>query len=445
MRFVVDLIWLLFGLLASPWLLYRAVVTGGWRRLPARLGSEVSSPAPAGIWLHGASVGEVTLLRPLVARLERELPHLPLTISAVTSTGAAAAHKLWPQHHVVLLPLDLSFIVRRVMGRMAPRMIVIVEADFWPNFLLAADARRIPVVVVNARVSERSARRLLRTRVVPGVLRRTAMIAAQNETFRQRFVSLGIPVRQTLVTGNMKYDQVATSAEPGRDGLRMSLGYARDELILIGGSLHAGEDEVVLEAFRNLRRVQPVRLILVPRYPVEAAAIAARIAATGDSVTLRSQPGGAAPPDVLVVDTLGELAGLYALADIAFVGGSLYFRGGNKGGHNLMEPAVAGLPVLFGPHHYSFRDTVADLLAAGGGMQVHDSVELTQALVALGTDPERRRAVGAAARRVVTDGQGATQRNFELLRELLVEPGDGLRPQGFDITMLRTTPGTDTG
>ncbi len=447
MRFVVDLAWLLIALVTSPWWLYRLVKTGEWRHLQARFGRRPPPAGPSGIWLHGSSVGEITLLRPLIAVLEREMPDVPLTISAFTSTGVAAARKAWPHHNVMVLPFDFSFTVRRAFDRIAPGLIVIAESDFWPNLLLAAESRSVPVVVVNARVSERSARRLAMTRIVPRVLRRNAVLLTQNAEFRERFLGLGIPAQRVAATGNMKYDQTVPVRDATRDGLRAALGYSDDDLVVIGGSLHHGEDAVVLEAFRAVQAQHPnLRLIIVPRYPADADRVVAGVRSHNIPAVLRSEldAGQSAPPGwVLIVDTLGELARMYTLADIAFVGGSLFYRGSNKGGHNFMEPAVAGIPVLFGPWNYSFRDTVADLLAAGGALEVRDADTLAGALTMLAADAEKRRAMGAAAKQVVLRGQGATRRNFEVISEQLAEPGERLPLKGFDSTMPRTAPGTD--
>jgi 3-deoxy-D-manno-octulosonic-acid transferase len=449
MRFIVDLAWLLIALVTSPWWLYRLCRTGEWRHFIARFQSRHATAGPGCVWLHGSSVGEVTLLRPLVALLEREMPQVPLTISAFTPTGVAAARKAWPHHHVIVLPFDFSFTVRRALNRIAPRLIVIAESDFWPNLLLAAASRAVPVVVVNARVSERSARRLALTRIVPGALRRTALLLVQNAEFRDRFVHLDVPAQRVVVTGNMKYDQTVPVRDVMRGELRAGLGYCDDDLVVIGGSLHQGEDEIVLQAFREVQARQPnLCLIIVPRYPAEADQLATTVRSRELPVVLSSEldAGLTAPPGrsgVLIVDTLGELARMYALADIAFVGGSLYFRGRNKGGHNVMEPAVAGIPVLFGPWNYSFRDTVADLVSAGGGMEVADADALAVALATLAEDGNRRRAMGAAAKQTVLRGQGATRRNFELISQLLSGAGDRLPLKGFDSTMPRAAPGTD--
>jgi 3-deoxy-D-manno-octulosonic-acid transferase len=451
MRFLLDLLYMLLAVAASPWLVWRLIDSGEWRHVGARLAPRLGDRLSDSIWLHGASVGEVNLLRPMVIGLEREYPDLPLVISAVTATGVAAARSAWPQHRVVMLPFDLSFLMRRALKRFAPRLLVIVESEFWPNLLLAAEARSVPVAVVNARVSPRSARFYRRSRIIPARLRQVAVIGTQNAGFRERFVSLGVAADRVFVTGNMKYDLAPSVAAAGADQLRAALGYAADDVVIIGGSLHEGEDEALLAAFDHVSAsVTTAALIIVPRYPVTARSIEARVRERGRTAVLKSAidaqrsavPGRGA---VLIVDTLGELGRLYAVADIAFVGGSLFYRGSNKGGHNLMEPAVVGVPVLFGPWNFSFRDTVADLLAADAAVMVRDANELATAIASLATDSAARSALGARARGVVLAGRGATERNLVLLRALLTAPGERLPASGFDSTMPRATGSADGG
>jgi len=268
-------------------------------------------------------------------------------------------------------------------------------------------------------------------------LRRVALVAAQTHGHAERFAALRVPRDRITVRGNMKYDLTADSGDSTlRADLRRHLGFADEDVVVIGGSLHPREDVDLLTAFGTLAALaRPVRLIIVPRYPDQASVVAENVRAAGlqpvaksvldmhPDVTLEGRP-------VVIGDTIGELRALYAAADIAFVGGSLYFRGSNKGGHNLMEPAILGLPVLFGPHHFSFRETVADLLAADGGIEVRDRDELGATLRELVASDARRATLGARARRVVLEGRGAAARNFELLAGLLSDeqscsaPGD---------------------
>jgi 3-deoxy-D-manno-octulosonic-acid transferase len=422
MRLVLDLVFLLGLLLTSPWLIYRAVRNNGWRDLPQRLGF-IALPA-VNVWLHGSSVGEVRLIEPLVRLLERE--GLSLAISSHTVTGVSAAGLTYPQHVVFRFPLDFSFVQRRLMARLDPDLVVIAESDLWPNHLLAAEGLGVGVAVVNAKLSERSLRLHRWTRIMPRLLRRVALVAAQTEAHADRFRLLGVPAENIAVTGNMKYDLTSDPGEPAaRAKFRNELGFGDQPCIVIGGSLHPGEDEDLLAAFGHAAGPgHNARLVLVPRYPDQAPAVIDNVGKAGLTAVARSALAGDASRrlrvgEVVVVDTLGELRQFYSAADIAFVGGSLYYRGSNKGGHNLMEPAILGLPVLFGPHNFSFRETVADLLAAGGGIMVHDRAELGAALAALVASRTRRAEIGRRARQVVIAGQGASERNLALLKPIL--------------------------
>ena len=420
MGLILDFGYLLGVLAAMPWFLYRITVRGDWRSIPRRLGFGQPPPARGSIWLHGSSAGEISLLRPLIRRLSAEYPAAPIVISAYSSTGFAAARKMYPDARVIFFPLDLSFIVRRFLRRYDPRLVVIVESDFWPNFLRATHARAVPVTVINGKMSERSYRIHARIRLVPRLLRSMPLIAVQSEDHASRFQRLGVAAARVAVTGNMKYDLTVSDESP-LDDSRRALNYRPDDVVIIGGSLRDGENGVLAECYRSLAQVHPrVGLVMVPRYPTEAARIQADLEAKAMNVVRKSEvdAGRANAPGcggVLLVDSVGELRALYGSADIAYVGGSLFDRGSSRGGHNVIEPAILGVPVLFGPHHFSFRDTVDDLLAAEAGIRVANAVELREALELLLADGERRRRMGRRAREVILRRQGATGRNYDLL------------------------------
>lgn len=449
MSVLLDLAYLIGIVLGSPWIVYRLYVTGDWRSVPRRLGFGLGTPIRRCIWLHGSSAGEVGVLKPLIARLERDMPATELVVSAYTSTGLAAARAAYPLHRAVPFPLDFSFVVKRFLNCFDPCLIVIVESEFWPNLLAEARRRNIPAVVLNGKISSRSYRIHSRTAVVPRALRGLTLIAAQSEEHAKRFRALGVPDERVPVTGNMKYDLAPASGDPAaRQVLRESLGYRPDETVLIGGSLHRGEDEALLDACRALDSDEQVSLILVPRYPADAARVRQHAEARGWRADLKTavDRGDAEAPGrggVLVVDTVGELRELYGVADIAFVGGSLSYRGANKGGHNLMEPAVLGVPVLFGPYNYSFSETADDLVRGDAGIIVSDAAELATHLRSLVRNPDRRRAMGERAKEVVLRGQGATQSNYELIGALLAGERGELQGTAVSRTMPRTATDPD--
>ena len=420
MGLILDFGYLLGVLAAMPWLLYRVTVRGDWRSIPRRLGFAQPPPARGSIWLHGSSAGEISLLRPLIRRLSAEFPAAPMVISAYSSTGFAAAQKNYPDARVIYFPADLSCLVRRFLRRYDPRLVVIVESDFWPNFLLATHARGVPVMVINGKMSERTCRIHARTRLVPHLLRKMPLIAVQSDGHASRFLRLGVPESSIAVTGNMKYDLPASAGPPSTDS-RRALNFTPRDVVVIGGSLRHGENRAMAACYRSLVRDHPrLGLVMVPRYPTDAARVRSELEAWDLEVVLKSDidAGRANAPGcdgVLVVDTVGELRSLYGAADIAFVGGSLFARGSNKGGHNVIEPAIKGVPVLFGPHQFSFRDTVDSLLEAEAGIEVGDAAELRKALERLVSDQPLRRRMGRRAREVILRRQGATERNFERL------------------------------
>jgi len=425
MRFLFDFVYLLACIVLSPWLLYR-LCAAGRRDFALRFGAGLRDGPPSCIWLHGSSAGEVAVLRPLVARLERDHPGTPLLISAFTATGLATARKLYPRHRVVPLPVDLSFVVARYLRCFNPRLLVVAESEFWPNLISLVHARGVPAALVNGKMSAKSFRVHARTRLVSGVLAKFSVLAVQTEEHAQRFLALGVPPARLHVTGNMKYDLTPPAASgSSAHELRAALRYGHGDVVIIGGSLHDREDEALLDAYVAARAAcAEAALVIVPRYPADTDTVEQRARARGFAVTRKTAvDAGTAPAPgrdgVLLVDTVGELSRLYAVADLAFVGGSLFFRGANKGGHNLMEPAVLGVPVLFGPYNFSFKETVEDLLAADAGRLVHDAAELKAAVVGLVGDHDARRALGSRAQRVTEAGRGATARNYALLVELL--------------------------
>jgi 3-deoxy-D-manno-octulosonic-acid transferase len=445
MRVLLDLIYLIFLVLASPWILYRLFATGDWRSLPMRFGARLGAPAETCIWLHGSSAGEVSLLKPIVAFLERDQPHVPIVISAYTSSGLQVARRTFPAHRVIAFPIDFSFVVRRSLRKFNPALVVIVESEFWPNFLLALRDLCIPAVVLNGKMSAKTHAIHARTRFMSRVLNSLQFLAVQQEEHAERFRSLGVAAERIEVTGNMKYDLAGNPPERRSGSLRRQLAYRDDDIVVIGGSLHEGEDRMLLDALDGLAETaQGLCMILVPRYPADAGKVKQRVQRHGHRAVLKTEIDSGAQAAsgakaVLIVDTVGQLGDLYGVADIAFVGGSLFFRGANKGGHNLMEPAILGLPVLFGPYNFSFKETVDALLKADAGLLVHDKAELESALHRLIGDPGARTALGARARTVILNGQGATQRNYELICGLLSRASSRLQPKAQPRTMPPAT------
>jgi 3-deoxy-D-manno-octulosonic-acid transferase len=421
MPYLLDALYLAGLLVLSPWLLYKALTTGKYRRglWPKLTGSAalLSGASRPVAWFHGVSVGEVHLLRPVIAAFRRRFPDWECVVSSTTDTGLDEARKRFADLHIFAWPFDFSWAVRRALSRVKPALVVLAEGELWPNFLLVAKAHAVPVAVINGRMSPRSCRRY---RLVAALVRRlfagVDLIAAQTEEYAAGFRALGAVPGRVHVTGSVKYDGVRTDrGNPDTQALARLLGVGPCDLVWVAGSTQAPEEEVCLAIFRKLRAVYlNLRLILVPRQKERFDEVAALLRRSGIPFVRRSELPAATTP-VILVDTIGELGGLWGLADVAFVGGSL---DGKRGGQNMIEPAAYGAAVIFGPHVWNFREAAARLVEAGAAVQVGGE-ELEQVVRRLLADAAERARLGGAARELVLAQQGATERTIDLLARLL--------------------------
>lgn len=416
------------ALAASPLLLARMATTGKYRAgLAERLGRYSPSLAAVGagrpVWLHAVSVGETVAALPLVAALRAARPALPVVVSTVTPTGQATAREQAREAAAVCyFPFDLAPVVRRALDAIRPRLVLLVETEIWPVFLFEASGRGIPVGIVNGRISDRSFRRYRLARpLLRRCLRTLAFVGAQSTADAERFAALGAPAGRVEVTGNLKIDQAAAAPRTGAptlEALERALALPPGPR-LVAGSTHRGEEAALIAAFGRLRQEAPdLRLLLAPRHPERLPEVERLLAESGYRWARRSQRPGTGDdpaPDVVLVDTIGELAALYGLADLAFVGGSLV----PIGGHNLLEPAAHGRAPLFGPHVHNFREIARALNEAGGAVPVADASALADTAARLLADPTRRAALGARAQGVVEAGRGATARTLRLVEEAL--------------------------
>jgi 3-deoxy-D-manno-octulosonic-acid transferase len=425
MRYLLNGLYLLSLLLLSPWLLYKVLTTGKYRRgLWAKLsgrGPHLLSVSRPRAWFHGVSVGEIHLLRQVMAGFRRRHPDWECVISTTTDTGFDEARKWFPDLAVFFWPFDFSWAVHRALRRVDPDLIVLAEGELWPNFLAAAQRRGVPVVVINGRMSPRSLRRYGRLRFLArGLWRRISLFAVQTEEYAAAFRALGAPHGRVHVTGSVKYDGIEMDRHnPRTRELRRLLAVRPDELVWVAGSTQAPEEEIVLAIFRRLREQHPnLRLILVPRQKERFDAVADLLRRSGEPFQRRSAMRAVSAgisPSVTLVDTFGELGALWGLADVAFVGGSL---DGRRGGQNMIEPAAYGATVLFGPHVWNFRDTADSLVRTGAAVRVAGADELESAVRRLLNDPAERARRGEAARRLVASQQGAIERTLDLLDQL---------------------------
>jgi len=386
-----------------------------WR---SRLGRDLPEVAPGGIWLQAVSVGEVEVARRLIAGFEETAPELPLFLTATTATGLALARRtVGLEIPVHPCPVDLAAPVRRTFEHARPRLLVLVETELWPEMIHRAGVLGIPVVVVNARLSERAFRRYRAARgMLRGLLAPVTRVLARSTADRERFMALGIPEERVGITGNVKYDLAAdTTPLEWADEVEE---WAAGRPVLIAGSTMEGEEPAVLDALDRLPESLRPFLLLAPRHPERFAAVAELLAARGLAVARRSAISAAPPrPDVLLLDTIGELARAYRHADAAFIGGSLV----PTGGHNPLEPAVWGTPVLTGPHLFNFREVYDELIAAGAARVVDGIDELASVLGAWLAEPEAAAGRGRAGRGVVAANRGATERTVGELLKILGE------------------------
>jgi 3-deoxy-D-manno-octulosonic-acid transferase len=423
LRFLYLLSVYLAAPLVSALLLWRGLRDRSYRQdFRERFGFGATRP-PQGVWLHAVSVGEVQACAPLVRALAERHPDLPLTVTTFTPTGAQRARTLFGSRaQVRYVPFDLPGAVRRFFARVQPRLAVIFETELWPNLYRECARRRVPLVLASARLSARSVSRYARVGTLfRDTLARTALIAAQGAGDAERFRALGADPASTHITGNLKFDFELPSGTVER-GQALRRRYAANRPLWVAGSTRPGEEPIVIAAQRQLRTQQPqALLVLAPRHPQRFPEVATALTQAGVSFRRRSQPEDAvadASCEVLLLDALGELLDFYAAADVAFVGGSLV----PLGGHNLLEPAALGVPILTGPH-YANSEAVARLLLTDGAAEVvRDPQELATRAAALLADPAARARMGAVGRAVVDSNRGALLKLLALIEPLLAQP-----------------------
>lgn len=407
-----------------------ASVGAAWARLRPALADELAERLarkhpvlpPGGVWIHGASVGEARISRAIGRELRRSLPQLPLAMSALTRAGRARLPEPGPAEASFFAPFDFPGLPGRLLDALRPRAIALVETEIWPNLLRESAQRGIPSYLLNGRLAPERMRRYRRLRSLYGPLvAGLERIGAQTEQDAARFVELGAREGAVVVTGNIKYDLPPPAA--GRDELRRRFGLQHRRRVVAAGSTAPGEDGPVLDAWLQARRAHPdLFLILAPRHPQRAPHLHGRAASLGLRLhrLSRGDDAAAGGADGILVDTLGDLAALWPLAEVAFVGGSLV----PVGGHNVLEPASCGVPVVFGPYTHHIAEPAAALEREGGAVRVADGRELGRIWSELLRDDPRRAAMAARAVRVVEVHRGALGRSARLLLGLL-ERGRG--------------------
>jgi 3-deoxy-D-manno-octulosonic-acid transferase len=423
MRWLFNLGYLWLAAWIWPWFVFKYITTGKYRAgISQRLGGLPPRQDPRqSIWVHAVSVGELLQIKPLLKALRERYPQHDVVVTYTTRTAAEIAARELPDYYHCYSPLDLSWVVDRFFDTLNPALVVLVELELWPNWLVTARRRGVPVLLANGRISEKSFGNYRRFAwLLRGAYDAIRVWAMQDETYAQRARELagdGNPAR-VVVTGNLKYD--ALRAEPDAEKtayFRQAFALADTDRVLVCGSTHPGEHEALVEMLPRLG----CRVVIVPRHPERHASVRDLLTRAGAAWANRSALSPdtpARPGDVILLDTVGELAHVYALADVVFVGGSLI----PHGGQNMAEPVALGKATLFGPHTHNFKATVRELKECAGALEVRNAVDLEREVKRLLADADARAKLGQAGRTRLLAGRGALERHLKLISELLHEP-----------------------
>ena len=423
-----SLLVLVLAIVASPWFIYQAV---RYKKYVASLGQRMgylpvsfNMDGDESIWVHAVSVGEVLTARPLITELKRRYPNLRMFLSTTTMAGQQLARRsVQDVDAVFYFPFDFGFVVRRTLNLVRPKLFVMMETEIWPNLLRECRVRGVKTAVVNGRLSARS---FPRYRMVRPLMRRVLdhidRFLVQSEESARRFIDLGADPARVVVTGSLKFDSLEVSPSAlqarSRDRVLRYFRVSSSRPVIVAGSTMKGEETTVLKAFRRVRSMTPnTLLVLAPRNPERFGEAEQLARAEGWKVARRSDLAIDAEPrvDVVILDTIGELATIYQIGTLVFVGGSLV----PTGGHNVLEPAVFGKPIVFGPNMQNFAEIAEAFVTNGAGVQLENEEQLEQVFVELMGDPVRRARLGAAARALVEANRGANEKSVAVLSQLL--------------------------
>jgi 3-deoxy-D-manno-octulosonic-acid transferase len=437
MAYLLNVIYVLALVLASPWLICSAVRKGkyrdGWRAkllgdIPVSVGRPISGMR---LWFHAVSVGEVNLIATLLREIRLKHPHWECFVSTTTAAGFALARKKYSELSVFYAPLDFSWAVRRAMRRIRPTMLVLVELELWPNLIRAAKENGAKIAIVNGRLGDKSFRGYRRLRfLVSRVLRQVDLIAAQNDVYAGRFLALGSPAERVHITGSLKFDGATTDRNTvATTSLRRLAGFTDGDLIFLAGSTQAPEEALALDTFLSVKEEYPqLKLVIVPRHPHRFDEVATILERSGQAYQRRTHLAinpDSRSPRILLVDTVGELAAWWGTATIGFVGGSL----GSRGGQNMIEPAAYGVATCFGPNTRNFRDIVQMLLAQDAAVVVKDGEELTRFVRRCLSDRAFAMGLGQRAQQLVCTQIGASASSMALIERLVEAPESLFRMQ----------------
>ncbi len=419
MYIIYNILLILATILLSPVILfklatvpkYRGGISQKFGRLRKGVLKVIRGSRP--IWVHAVSVGEVMAAHPLIRELKKKYPRRKLILSTVTVTGNFTARQRVPEADAVFyFPFDYPWIVRKVINRINPIVVLVAETELWPNFFRHLRRRGIPSAVINGRISPHSYKSYVKfKRFFTKVFSHVDLFCMQSEADAVRIREIGATPDTVIVTGNLKFDQKIPAPQQSPIPLRPS------RKVITAGSTHRGEESALMEIFTKLREKFPeLLLIIAPRHPERFDEVAGIISKAGYECKRRSRLSGDVK-DVLLLDTIGELRAFYGMCDIAFVGGSLV----KVGGHNLLEPAAMKKPVIFSRYMFNFKEISEALIVSGGGIMVKDKEELYVQMLNLLSDEERARRIGELAFSVIEANSGAAKKTISAVSRLIVD------------------------
>ncbi|MHC4871074.1 MAG: 3-deoxy-D-manno-octulosonic acid transferase [Planctomycetota bacterium] len=412
----------LYGATLLPHYLWHRLKTDKYGRgAPEKLGKlniTAKSPGQKRLWLHAVSVGETISAKPLIELFKAEFPDWDIKISTTTRTGREVAVKNFGIENVFYYPLDIRRIVNHTFDQISPDLIILMELEVWPHFLEIAEDRKVPVAVSNVRITDKSYRNFKKLgQTAARVLNKISLWASQSTEYSDILKDLGVAEKKIHTVGSLKYDGLDFSEKPERvKQLQGELGGGR---IFLAGSTHEGEDEIVLQAFENLRNEfgKELKLVLVPRHPERCDSVI-KLIPQKFKYFRRSEGRAPEETDIIIGDTMGELADMYRAAEIVFIAGSLSEK---VGGHNMLEPAAFGKPVIYGPHTFNFKEPAARLEQAGGAVKLSDTAadSLKKAAADLLNNPDKAADIGSAAQKACSEMQGTGRKTIELLKNII--------------------------
>ncbi len=429
MYFVYNIFLILYWFMLLPLLIYRLLFEEGFYYRVKQSAGVMPTPTlekiayHRAIWVHAASVGEVVAASPIVRELKKRYPDQMVVVSVVTATGHKMAQSIIPEADGhIFFPVDIPVITNRIVKIVDPEIIILIETELWPNFLRIAWKKKIPVMMMNGRISDRSMRRYSFVKhYTKKMLNQIRMLCMQSSFDVEHIIAMGADPKRVIITGNTKFDQTYATVSPEEcAALKREFHFEGRGPVIVCGSTHSGEEEILMRTFARLKAEYPdLCVILTPREITRAPGVKAHVGANGFSVIRRSEMGTNADDgrfhQVVILDTIGELGRLYSIADVVFVGGSLV----KIGGHNILEPAAHGKPIIVGSYMFNFKEIFELLGRRGVCLMVKNEEELDQTLRGLLADPKKMKEMGEEALRVVHENRGATQRNIECFEKLV--------------------------